>query len=179
MSYLDRPRLTFFGRFTANPSTINNTPTNYDMSEPVGDPAWNPEGRHNFSIDDCPVTGLVMDGEDEPATGSVVTSQSGVLVDLDTDQQGVSQIIGMKLTVTVGAGSVTGTYQPTNFTDMFPRPNTPVTGDGKYSAIYQSVLTDLQWSAKGSPFLMALKAVSPTQLSIKFNVDAYHDHVWV
>jgi hypothetical protein len=179
MSYLDRPRLTFFGRFTANPSTINNTPTNYDMSEPVGDPQWNPEGRHNFSIDDCPVTGLVMDGEDEPATGSVVTSQTGVLVDLDTEQQDVSQIIGMKLTVTVGAGSVTGTFQPTNFTDIYSRANTQVTGVGGYSAIYQSMLTDLQWSAKGSPFLMALKAVSPTQLSIKFNVDAYHDHGWV
>lgn len=180
MSYLDRPRLTFYGRFTANPSTINNTPSNYDMSQPVGDPSWNPDGRHNFSLDDCVVTGLVMDGDGgEPAGGTVVTSQTGVLVDLDPDQQGVSQIIGMKLTVSVGGGSVTGTFQPTNFTDMFVRPNPPVIGDGKYSAIYQSVLTNLQWNAQGSPFLQALKAVSPTQLSIKFNVDAYHDHDWV
>jgi hypothetical protein len=179
MSYLDRPRLTFFGRFTANPSTINNTPSNYNMAKPLGDLAWNPEGRHNFSLDDCVVTGVVFDGDAGDTAGSLTTTQNGVLVDLDTDQQGVSQIIGMKLAVTVGGGSVTGTFQPTNFTDMFIRPNTPVIGDGRFSAIYQSVLTDLQWNAKNSPFLMALKAVSPTQLSIKFTVDAYHDHAWV
>jgi hypothetical protein len=179
MSYLDRPRLTFFGRFTANPSTINNTPSNYDTAKPLGDLAWNPEGRHNFSLDDCAVTGVAFDGDPGDTSGSVVTSQAGVLVDLDPDQQMVSQIIGMKLTVTVGGGSVSGTFQPTNFTDIFVRPNTSVTGDGQFSAFYQSVLTHLHWNAKGSPFLTTLEALSPTLLSIKFNVDGYHDHVWV
>ena len=181
MSYLDRPRLHFFGQFTANPSTVNNTPTNYDMSEPLGDLAWNPDGRHNFSIDNCKITSFVTDGPPSNESGTVTSSQIGVLVDLDTQQQGVSQIIGMKLTITVGKGSVTGVFRPVNFADMFIRPTNRVRGDGRFSASYQTILADLQWSGEsGSPFLSALKAATQRdRLSIRMNVDAYDDGVWV
>lgn len=175
MSYLDRPRLHFFGQFTANPSTINNAPTNYSMPVPYTDPAWNPYGAHNFSLDNCAVTNIVIDGPiaSDPVTGSVATSVPGVLVDLDTEQQGVSQIIGMQLTVTVGGGSVSGTFVPVNFFDMFFRAN-GVGADAVFGAAYQSVLTDLQWSGS-SPFLDLLQAFSPTMLSIRFNVDGFQD----
>lgn len=185
MSYLDRPRLTFFGQFTANPSTINNLPANYGMPLPYvqgssnpGGVNWNPNGRHNFSIDNCAVTGLVMDGDPGAITGTVTTAQVGVLVDLDTQQQLVSQVIGMKLTVTVGGGSVTGTFMTNNFVDInFARitgENVNARGDGAAGAAYQSVLTDLTWNEGGSKFLQALKAASKKMLSIRMNVDAHH-----
>lgn len=41
MSYLDVPRLHFAGSFTANPSTINNTSTNYGYN-PVSNPISSP-----------------------------------------------------------------------------------------------------------------------------------------
>ena len=175
MSYLDRPRLHFFGTFTANPSTINNTATNYDTSEPIGPVLWNPMGRHNFSLNACPITSIVMDGTADTETGVVDTSQTGVLVDLDTEQQMVSMIFGMILKITVGAGSVTGTFQPVNFFDLFGRAN-GTGGDEGASAAYQSVLTNLQWSGPAqSPFLGALFAASPDMLSIRFNVDGFHN----
>lgn len=145
------------------------------------DLAWNPNGQHNFSLNNCAVTNIVMDGVVNPRLkGTVSTAQNGVLVDLDTEQQGVSQIIGMKLTVTVGGGSVTGTFVPVNFFDMFVRINgkssqAALSGDGRFSAAYQSVLTHLQWNEGKSPFLIALKAASPAMLSIRMNVDGYHD----
>ncbi|HEY6138145.1 MAG TPA: hypothetical protein VI670_10325 [Thermoanaerobaculia bacterium] len=191
MSYLDRPRLTFFGQFTANPSTINNTPPNYgeplpyntdDQNQPPGYVAWNSYGRHNFSLDNCAVTNVVMDGQGDSDTlqGALVTTQYGVLVDLDTQQQGVSQIIGMQLTVSIGGGSVSGLFATTNFADMFVRingasSNDAMSGDGKFAASYQSVLVNLCWNEGGSNFLKALKAASPSMLSIRFNVDAFHD----
>lgn len=185
MSYLDRPRLTFYGRFTANPSTINNFPANYGGQLPYqpgswlpGSIWWNPFGTHQFSLDDCAVTGLVMDGDSGPVQGTVATSQNGVLVDLDTQQQLVSQIIGMQLTITVGAGSVSGTFFATNFADInFGRAsgtNINANGDGTAGAAYQSVLQNLTWNAAGSPFLVALQKASPDMLSIRMNVDAHH-----
>ncbi|HYI09570.1 MAG TPA: hypothetical protein VEK57_10950 [Thermoanaerobaculia bacterium] len=190
MSYLDRPRLHFFGQFTANPSTINNTPANYGMplpytnqsvpgqNPPPGFTNWNQNGRHNFSLDNCAVTSLVMDGDPGPVSGTVNASQAGVLVDLDTQQQLVSQIIGMQLTVTVGDGSVTGTFMANNFVDInFGRitgSNDNAQGDGAAGAAYQSVLTDLVWNEGSSKFLQTLKSVSSSMLSIRMNVDAHH-----
>jgi len=139
---------------------------------------WNPYGQHNFSLNNCAVTNLVMDGDPGPVQGTVNATQAGVLVDLDTQQQLVSQIIGMKLTVTLGNASVTGTFMPVCFVDInFSRVqgnNVNAEGDGAAGAAYQSVLTDLVWNESGSPFLTALKQASPTQLSIRMNVDAHH-----
>lgn len=176
MSYLDRPRLHFFGTFTANPSTVNNTATNYDMSQALGPLLWNPGGEHNFSVNACPITSIVMEGSGDSETGTVDTAQAGVLVDLDTEQQMVSMVIGMSLTITVGSGSVTGAFRPVNFFDIiFGRAN-GTGGDEGASAAYQSVLTDLQWNnAAQSPFLSALFAASPKMLSIRFNVDGFHN----
>lgn len=179
MSYLDRPRLHFFGNFTANPSTINNIATNYDMSKPRGGVVWNPDGKHNFSLNACPITSIVMDGGGTES-GTVDTAQTGVLVDLDTEQQMVSMIFGMILKITVGKASVTGTFRPVNFFDIiFGRANGSG-GDEAASAAYQSVLTDLKWSgASQSPFLNALYKASPTMLSIRFVVDGFHNNTHI
>jgi len=97
-----------------------------------------------------------------------------VLVDLDVDQQGVSQIFGMQIAVKVGSASVSGTFAPVNFVDIFGRV-VGSGGDSAASAAYQSILTDLTWNESGSPFLAALKKASPKTLSIRFNVDGFND----
>jgi hypothetical protein len=182
MSYLDTPRLTFFGQFTANPSTVNNTPTNYNMTMPLGTTAWNPNGKHNFSLNACKVTSICTDAglakSGDPIIGAALASTGlAVLVDLDTAQQAVSQIFGLVVQITLGTATITGQMTPVNFFDMFSRNWVP--GDGQYSASYQSVLTNVQWSgAWNSPFVEQLKKVSGSTLSIHFVVDGYHDGVY-
>jgi hypothetical protein len=183
MSYLDTPRLTFYGQFTANPSTVNNTPGNYNVTLPLGSVAWNPNGKHNFSLNACKVTsictdaGLATSGDSIIGAGLASTGLA-VLVDLDTQQQGVSQIFGLTVQITgPEGGSITGQMKPVNFFDMFVRNGVP--GDGKFSAWYQSVLTNVTWDGYwNSPFVDSLRKVSGTTLSIHFVVDGYHDGVY-
>ena len=56
MTYLDRPRLHFAGRFQATPSTVNNDVTNY--LGPVSDAGWNPEGGAVWRLVGCRVPGF-------------------------------------------------------------------------------------------------------------------------
>jgi hypothetical protein len=184
VSYLNAPRLHFFGRFQADPSTLNNDPCNYDPATTSPDPSWNPDGSHTFRITGCTVTGLTMadgsSGHDDPLLGAPLQSidkpSPAKLVDLDTEQQMVSMIFGMRLEAGGDAsGSFTGVFEPVCFNDIFFR----VVGgqaDSVFSAYYQSVLTNVKWSnTKGSPFLKALSEASPNQLSIKFVVDGFND----
>jgi hypothetical protein len=58
MSYLDAPRIHFFGKYFANPSTINDTLSHCDLMPPL-DPSWNPNGSAFFDFLDCKVTSAV------------------------------------------------------------------------------------------------------------------------
>jgi hypothetical protein len=191
MSYLNVPRLHFAGSFIAKPSTVNNTPTNYDpasLNPPGLVLAWNPNGDHDWEFLDCTVrTAVTGDGtvwnagNSEPIIGAGVQTRSrppfnAKLVDLDTEQQMVSQIWGLRINVAVSATEyVVGNFRPMSFDDIWAR-----VPDGQqdwmFSAYYQSVLEDLTWGDnKTSPFLRELCKASPNQLSIKFVVDAYQD----
>src|SRR4051794_24768554 len=101
MSYLDQPRINFTGRFFTNVSTINNDLTNYDPNAPVGDPGWNPTGIALFKFDSCRVTGVQSPGDNSKLVGASVTTPpqpvAGKLVDLDPDEQMLSQVIGVAL----------------------------------------------------------------------------------
>lgn len=191
MSYLNLPRLHFFGTFKAAPSTINNTDSNYDTSVPVpeDDLLWNPNGVAEFQIlqgseitippgaNVLPTTiqslqtsaGLITTGD--PLIGQFVIStnnpSTGKLVDLDPDQQFVSQVWGMQIAIgTPGGEQVIGDYTPAYFQQIFWKRGGPP------SAAYQSLLTNLQWpSTITSPFLQKLKAASPEVLSIRFTLD--------
>lgn len=182
MSYLDAPRLHFFGAFTANPSTLNNTPTNYQLQPPL-DPDWNPNGSHAWTFPSVTVQTVVGPdgpGSGDPLVGTPVAStnqpSTAKLVDLDTEQQMVSMIFGLQIQVGNSAsGTVTGTFQPSPFMDIFTR-EFGTGQDMVFSAYYQSVLTDLRWSPTlTSPILQQLKAASPDSLSIKFVVDDMHN----
>ena len=71
MSYLGFPRLQFAGGFTANPSTINNLPENYDEPENPRvkvNPSWNPYGSASFTIEGAVQS--CLDASGNPVGGS-------------------------------------------------------------------------------------------------------------
>ncbi|HSS49619.1 MAG TPA: hypothetical protein VLX28_11805, partial [Thermoanaerobaculia bacterium] len=133
MSYLNVPRLHFYGTFTANPSTRNNNPANYnlppDFPTPPVDPSnWNPDGNHAWTFAGCTVQTVIgPDGSplQDPLVGTAVSSaatepqSSPKLVDLDTEQQLVSMIFGLQIQIgDAASGTVTGNFQPQPFNDL-------------------------------------------------------------
>src|SRR5258706_4422714 len=125
MSYLDVPRLHFAGTFRADPSTVNNTPQNFDPATGINpqNDGWNPNGTGQWQILNCQVQSVVYnDGTigssaaEDPVIGSPVqgTDQPRIakLVDLDSEQQMVSEIYGFQ--VELGA-STTSTAFVGNF----------------------------------------------------------------
>ena len=182
MSYLDIPRFHFSGAFIAKPSTLNNTASNFEPNVTDPWPSWNPNGNHFWQFLNCKVksafdaNGAVS--KDPIVNSSVVstdTPSAAKLVDLDTEQQMVSQIWGLQIKVAVSASEYfVGDFRVTSFNDIFVR----VLGgkpDSMFSAYFQSVLENVQWTGIQSPFLKKLQSVSPNTLSIKFVVDGYND----
>lgn len=197
MSYLSSIRLHFAGQFQANVSTVNNDPghfnnaifiPSYQMMEGLNfDPpnGWfNPAGDAAFRLLGCQVTSAWLPSgqvTNDPVLGFLVadsdTKVCAKLVDLDSEQQLVSEIWGLQVRIadTNGNTLLRGDYEPAAFADIWNR----ATGAGSGSdigagAMYQSVLRNLEWDnkANASPFLMALhRAASDGLLSIKFNVD--------
>ena len=191
MSYLDVPRLHFAGTFIAKPSTVNNTATNFDPATPTTPPglvlSWNPNGNHDWQFQDCTVqTAVGKDGtvwnssNSDPIIGAAVNSTdnpvTAKLVDLDTEQQMVSQIFGLQIKVAISPTDYfVGNFRAISFNDIWARVGV-MEGDKDFGAYYQSFLDDVTWSDQlTSPFLQQLQSVSPKQLSIKFVVDGYQD----
>ncbi len=198
MSYLDATRLHFAGRFQANVSTVNNDPAHYDnatfkasyqkMEGPKMVPpnGWfNPQGDAAWRFLGCSVTsawlptGAVPTGD--PVLGYLVADSDShapaKLVDLDPEQQLVSEIWGLQVRLATSDGTtvVQGDFQPVAFLDIWDRATDSSGGDTIAGAMYQSVLTNLEWGdVSGSPFLTALKNASGDRLSIKFNVDGFN-----
>jgi hypothetical protein len=183
MSYLDVPRLHFFGTFSANPSTINNTPANYNPRVTQPTEAWNPNGAHQWRFLNCTVQSAVdSHGQvtHDPIIGAAVQSTNqpyaAKLVDLDTDQQMVSEIWGLQVKVAVSdTAYFMGTFRIAPFNDLWMRVlnGSP---DSVFSAYYQSVLDNVTWGATaGSGFFQELQNTSPGALSIKFVVDGFQD----
>jgi len=191
MSYLDVPRLHFAGTFIAKPSTVNNTATNFDPATPASRQglvlSWNPYGNHDWQFLDCNVkTAVTKDGtvwnssNSEPIIGAAVNSTdnpvTAKLVDLDTEQQMVSQIFGLQIKVAISATDYfIGNFRAISFNDIWARVGV-MQGDKDFGAYYQSFLDDVVWGDQiTSPFLQQLQSASPNRLSIKFIVDGYQD----
>lgn len=197
MSYLNSLRLHFAGQFQTNVSTVNNDPGHFnnatfipsyqDMQGPNMNPpnGWfNPQGDAAFRFLGCQVTSAWMPSGSavptDPILGCIVAdSNSRVcakLVDLDSEQQLVSEIWGLQVRIadTNGNQFLCGDFKPAAFFDIWDRAiGASSGGDVDAGATYQSVLTNLQWGdVSGSAFLTALKnAASDGILSIKFNMD--------
>lgn len=191
MSYLDVPRLHFAGSFTANPSTINNDPNNYSYdpnSNPIGlDLAWNPYGDHAWSVNATvrsfvDSSGTVQTAGDPLIGASLQSFAAQVpakLVDLDTEQQGVTRLFGLVLQVTLpeaGGFSLQGSWDDSGtLINLWPG-RAPGNGDNRFGGAFQSVLEQLVWqSLASSPYLQQLQAASPNGLSARLSVYGYDD----
>lgn len=148
---------------------------------------WNPQGTGAWRLLECRVTAAVLDGrvltspEDDPVVGCVVGDAAdrvaGKLVDLDPQQQMVSQIWGLSVGLIDGLGvtAFRGDFAVTAFCDLWLRQQTEQFFEQHLAAAYQSVLTDVRWlDLLSSPCLRALKALSADGLlSIRMNVFGY------
>jgi hypothetical protein len=206
VSYLNPLRLHFSGSFEAAVSTVNNDPVHYDSArfnpsyaEPQSGPApdelngwFNPDGSGDWRLHGCAVTAAFLaDGGPAPRTDLVLGCRvadadlraAAKLVDLDPQQQLVSEIFGLELRIATTGGQtlLRGEFAPAAFMDIWDRgAGGETAGDMAAGALYQSVLTHLKWGdVAGSPFLRALRdaarAPSPSRgrLSVKFNVDGF------
>ncbi|WP_395792691.1 hypothetical protein [Aquimonas sp.] len=197
MSYLDPLRLHFAGRFQANVSTVNNDPGHFDNASfkpsyqdmqtrtamngwfnPQGDAAWRLLG---VKVSSAWTAAGAVDASD-PVLACIVADSDGrvpaKLVDLDPEQQLVSEIWGLQVRIAHADGStlLLADFEPAAFIDIWDRATVSSGGDADAGAMYQSVLRNLRWSdVSASPFLSALKAAaSDGLLSIKFNVDGFN-----
>ncbi len=179
MSYLDSPRLHFRGWFQADVSTINNDVRFYQNASFVPDyqqlnqnGSWNPEGTGVFRFLDCTVTSL-----DGITVQNAAGRAPGKLVDLDPQQQMVSQIWGMQIRLIDAAGNtlVQGEFKPAAFINLWLRQQKGVPRDQLLAAAYQSVLESVQWfDISRFPLLQSLRSVTQDhQLSIDFNLFGY------
>lgn len=203
MSYLSTPRLTFSGKFQADPSTVNNDPLHFnnatfqpsfqEYSGPGNDPAngwWNPDGTGNWRFIGCTVTSVtyqdgtvVTDPAIDPIIGASImdTDQrtAAKIVDLDSQNQGVSEIWGLVVRLVSSGGDLlmSGEYEVAAFTNLWFSRLNGRGGDGAASASYQSTIKVKQWDLDviESRYLQELMEVSPDELSIKFNLDMYND----
>ncbi|HEX8847261.1 MAG TPA: hypothetical protein VF791_21635 [Pyrinomonadaceae bacterium] len=184
MSYMDVPRLHFAGNFIAQPSTLNNTPSNFDPANFNNlNPSWNPNGNHFWQFSGCTVqTAVNSNGpvkQDPILQAAVVSTDQPIvakLVDLDTEQQLVSQIWGLQIKVAISdTDYFVGDFLVVCFNDInFSR--APGGGDAGASAFFQSFLDNVTWGSQiTSPFLQELQNASPARLSIKFVVDGYDE----
>lgn len=204
MSYLDVPRLHFFGEFWADPSTFNNTlgtccdPGAAPPSECSYDPGasshrmlWNPNGSHWFFLQNCTVrraldtSGAVKQttAQDGLIGGEVETTNTpnfAKLVDLDPEFQTGSQIWGLELQVSLasGGGHFKGKMKRATLRDTwFGRvPSLADPFARGIGGVYQSVLTGVTWDTSStSPIFNALRGVAGQKLSIKFVLYSYDD----
>jgi hypothetical protein len=193
MSYLDPVRLHFAGQFQADPSTVNNTTSYYNNKTfeeqyKKNGGAWNPEGSGAWRFVDCRVTRVcyadgssTTDPKVDPVVGLRIMDANkrvaGKLVDLDPQQQMVSEIWSLIVRLTDGTiDSFAAPFETAAFCDLWQRAMVPGRPRQQpLSAIYQSVLTPIAWGdTSKSRFLRELRpAATDDLLSIKFNVDGY------
>lgn len=198
MSYLNSLRLHFAGQFQANISTVNNDPVHFynlvfkpsyqELAGPNFNPpnGWfSPQGDAAWRLLGCTVTAAwTPDGQVQPPDAvlqCIVADSDGQvpakLCDLDPEQQLVSEIWGLQVRIADANGNtlLRGDFEPAAFIDIWDRAQGQVAGgDSDAGAMYQSVLTNLQWGdLSSSKFLQTLQtAASDGLLSIKFNVDS-------
>jgi hypothetical protein len=199
MSYLNTPRLVFAGRFLAAPSTVNNDPEHFDTAafqsnyQLPGTPTspngwWNPGGDAAWQFVGCVVKAVYYrDGTscDDPAVDPIVGALindlslniAGKIVDLDPEQQNVSEIWGFRVELGKQGSDMgfSGNFTVAPFADLWFSRCPSASQDTAASAFFQSVLEPIQWNGAGSSrFLKELSGSgTPSTLSIRFNVDGY------
>ncbi|NEO97059.1 MAG: hypothetical protein F6K56_46005, partial [Moorea sp. SIO3G5] len=178
MSYLNNVRLVFAGDFQADVSTVNNDVRHYDnaMFEKrfqefqegnILNGWWNPIGSGAFRLINCQVQSTPNHGDADSAIGLFIDGSNNrvgaKMVDLDPQQQMLSQIWGLTIRLTDGQQDfLVGQFEPTSFRDILFTRRQGAGGSQAASAAFQSVLTNLRWGddLHGSGCLEELKALS-------------------
>lgn len=192
MSCLDAPRLHFKGHFHANPSTINNTLSNYAFRQDTNpNPlvmSWDGYGDATFSID-AEITALIgEDGkpyEDPDLMCTAIKSCPGLfgytgapakLVDVDVDQQTRTRFYG--LNIEIGEALLQGHFVDTAFIlNLWFGKAPSAGGDSGAGGLFQTVFDPVQWGdVSCSPFLTLLYDTSKqsgSKISMRFAVFGY------
>ena len=231
MSYLDFPSFSLVGNFYTDPSTMDNDPSHYDESCTNPSPWQDPGGSHFFSFQDIlasqpnraftpPVVTCAFDQNGNPSltdplinapvsstdtpgatSGQTPPFSPAKMVDLDVYQQGVSNIYGFVLKLTVGGTVLSGamdtcTLNSIRFDRVLPTRGWAgwdsygwgsFGGDSNACGVYQSVLRipATSWpAASGSPILDQLRAAATQDtagnllLSIRMTLDGYQNVPW-
>jgi len=201
MNYLNYPRIHFSGTYQANPSTINNTPNNWD---PLIYPSpnelekvelyWNPRGDGGFNLmNDCFVTQVdyadgtsATNSEDDAIIGQPVKAVykpsfplQSALVDLDPMQQNVSEIWAMTLQIGGDDANLTGNVPNVPFNGIWGQcqgPNAPHNSESG-SAVFQVKMKDVTQTGEpsGSKFLTYFKENPSAFLSLNVNTNAHNN----
>jgi len=201
MNYLNYPRIHFSGTYQANPSTINNTPNNWD---PLFYPApnelekvelyWNPRGDGGFTLkEDCIVTQVdYADGtsantpEKDAIIGQPVKAifkssfpLQSALVDLDPMQQNVSEIWAMTLQIGGDDANLTGNVPNVPFNGIWAQcqgPNAPRNSESG-SAVFQVKMKDVTQTGlpNGSKFLTYFQENPSAFLSLNVNTNGHNN----
>jgi hypothetical protein len=198
MAYLHLPRLIFAGDFLCDVSTINNDMAHYnnqtfqpsfqEFGDHYNNGWWNPEGGATFNFRDCIVTKMVLpDGsevEQEAATTLFVKGAegrtTGKMVDIDPQQQGCSELWGVRLRIVTQSGVLVleGKIFPAAFRDLQWRQYNGIQENKQpLGATWTTVLEDLVWgeAADSYSFFDALKkATQENRLSVNLNLFGYH-----
>src|SRR5215210_498687 len=142
MSYLNALRLHFAGQFQANVSTVNNDPAHFDNAKfkpsfqemqgqgPTQMNGWfNPQGDAAWRFLGCTVTAAWTPAGQVTAPDPVLTyivadsdeQAPAKLVDLDSEQQLVSEIWGLQVRIADAAGNtlMRGDFDPAAFMDIW------------------------------------------------------------
>ena len=172
MSFFTVPRLAFSGTYQADVSTVNNDVRHFDndtfqpnfqeFGQGTTNGWYNPEGTGDFRLIGVRVHQAVPDAsadpKADPATKLFVNAQkmrsACKIVDLDPQMQIVSTLFGLRLVLTDGTDDwLAGIYKPSPFRDMSNGRQSPG------SAVFISILTDLEWGEKAatSPTLVKLR----------------------
>ncbi|CEF49392.1 unnamed protein product [uncultured bacterium] len=204
MSYLQFPCIHFAGRFQADTSTVNNDVRHFDDKQFLDEfqkpmevceqkivkfnGYWNPEGSGAWRMLGCKITSAVVDGkaftraEEDPVIGQIVGGSNdqvaGKLVDLDPQQQMVSQIWGLcvRLENDQGVASFSSDFEVAPFCDLWLRQQAGTQFFEQHlAAAYQSILKNVAWkNYANSSVLSALRArTADDKLSIRMNVFGY------
>ncbi|WP_299495708.1 hypothetical protein [uncultured Shewanella sp.] len=173
MSYFNYPRIIFDGTFQADPSTLNNTPNNYNPKNQVPEHPhalspqkrnelfnnqkqnnvelyWNPAGTGNFQLNGT-ITKVIYGPDDSPdddpwigkSIDSVFTVTPPKLVDLDPMQMNVSEVWAMTLGLGDDTGNFTGHFMPIGFVESWIQAQAVKPSSASASAVYQSLLIGL------------------------------------
>lgn len=198
MSYLHLPRLIFSGDFISDVSTVNNDPQHYNNAtfipsfQEFGQGGtngwWNPEGGATFNLQDCTICGITYkDGTSQinnKLVGMFVKgpegSSSGKMVDLDPQQQMVSELWAVRLRILTKQDVLLleGDLEVTAFRDLQLRQHDGMQINGQpLGASWTSVLKNISWSKEVENYRFFQELKSETQdnrLAVNLNGFGYY-----